>query len=95
MPPEYQENFLFGDEVDPTREVFEPLADFLADVSRAWDLPLGECVRLRLHGIVPELTGKLKLAYPPDMPFDPRQPIVLRLNGIQFSQRDIASWVLA
>ncbi len=95
MPREHQESFSFGDDVEFEGELPDPLSDFFRDVSQAWDVPVGERVRLRLRDpSLPELSGKLRLARAPDLPLNPRQPLFLCLNGIEFTRREIASWVL-
>jgi hypothetical protein len=43
---------------------------------------------------LPALDGRLELASAPDLPFDPRQPLNLRVRGYEFSSRAIAGWAM-
>jgi|GEM_PF-2023493 len=95
MPSEHQESFFFEQGSGPVGAPPDPLSDFFGDVAKAWNLPVGESVRVRLSDpALPELTGTLKLARPPDLPLDPRQVLHLCLNGIEFTHREIAAWNL-
>lgn len=95
MSVEYQENFLFDENAFETSEAADPLSDFFAEVSQAWNLPIGQRVNLRLRdAALPQLSGKLKLARAPDLPLDPRQPLSLTLSGVEFTHREVASWSL-
>lgn len=64
-----------------------------AEIAAAWGLPLGERVEIDLQrDDLPTLTGTLELASAPEFPWNPRQPLQLRLAGCTFSTRDIARW---
>ena len=95
MQREHQESFLFDESGGTIEDTPDPLSDFFAELVKAWNIPLGERVRVRLRdAALPELTGKLKLARAPDLPLDPRQPLALCLCGIEFNHREIAAWSL-
>lgn len=96
MTGEYQDVFFFDDEdVLESSEPPDRLSDFFDEVSRAWGIPVGQRVNLRLRdAALPELTGKLKLVRPPDLPLDPSETLALTLNGIEFTHRQIAAWSL-
>lgn len=64
-----------------------------AEIAAVWGLPLGERVEVDLRdGSVDALTGTLELAASPDFPWNPREPLQLRIAGIVFSSRDLARW---
>jgi hypothetical protein len=44
---------------------------------------------------LPVLDGRLELVSAPDLPFDPREPLNLRVRGYIFSSRSIAGWATA
>jgi hypothetical protein len=67
-----------------------PLTDELAAV---WGLPLGRKVRVELRQhTVDGLTGLLQVAGLPDLPFNARQPLRLRIGHIEFTSRQIVTW---
>ncbi len=63
------------------------------EIARAWGLPLGERVEISLRGdSLDAVAGVLELAAAPDYPWNPRQPLRLRVNGYIFDSRAIARW---
>jgi len=63
------------------------------EIARAWALPLGERVEIFFRdGQLDTLAGTLHLAAAPDFPWNPRQPLQLRIAGFVFSSRDIEHW---
>lgn len=63
------------------------------EIARAWSLPISERVEVFFRdGQVDTLTGVLELAASPDFPWNPRQPLQLRIAGFAFSSRDIEHW---
>jgi hypothetical protein len=93
---EQQPEFLFIDGPAPVLQLPDPRAPFYAEVAAAWQLPVGREVQvtLREHDL-PHLHGRLELARAPDLPFDPRQPLALRVGAVEFSSRQVAGWSLA
>jgi hypothetical protein len=94
MQSDSQGEFLFSD--GPANDFSShPLEDFFQAVSVCWGLPVGLKIRARLKdSALPELTGRLELAQAPDLPLDPRQSLRLRLRGVDFCHRELASWAL-
>lgn len=69
--------------------------DLRDEIARAWSLPLGERVEVRFRrGQFDTLAGVLELAGVPDFPWDPRQPLRLRLAGCDFDSHAIGHWKL-
>lgn len=65
------------------------------EIARAWDLPLGQRVVVSFrNGQLDAVAGVLELAAAPDYPWNPRQPLRLRVAGCDFSSRDIERWRL-
>jgi hypothetical protein len=63
------------------------------EIARAWSLPLGERVEVSFRdGQLDTLAGVLELAAAPDFPWNPREPLTLRIAGFVFSTRDIERW---
>jgi hypothetical protein len=63
------------------------------EVAQAWGLPLGERVEICFRGSQrAAITGPLELLTTPDFPWDPRQPLKLRIAGFVFSSREIERW---
>lgn len=63
------------------------------EIAQAWGLPLGECVQVRLRDSQCDtLTGTLELAASPNFPWNPREPLQLRIASFPFSSRVIESW---
>jgi hypothetical protein len=92
---ESQQEFLFADGPVPQMHPPDPRSEFYAEVSTVWQLPMGRMVRVDLkeHDLA-ALKGHLELSRAPDLPLDPRQPLVLRIGGVEFSSRQIAAWVV-
>jgi hypothetical protein len=44
------------------------------------------------NGQLDAITGVLEIAAPPSFPWNPREPLALRIAGYGFSSRDIARW---
>ena len=64
-------------------------------MAQRWSLPIGQAILVKLNGHhFSELSGRLDLARAPDLPLDPRVPLALRIGTIEFSSRQIASWML-
>lgn len=72
-------------------------AGLLAEIAERWGLPLGRRVEVAFRpGVaLPTLDGVLELSRPPEFPWNPREPLALRVAGVEFSSRDIARWMLA
>lgn len=63
------------------------------EIARTWGLPIGERVEVRLRNdAIDALVGVLELAAAPEFPWNPRDPLSLRIAGFGFSSRDIAQW---
>ena len=92
---ENQQEFLFAGGPAPQLHPPDPRSRFYDEVSSAWQLPVGRVVRvdLRDHDL-PSVQGPLELSRAPDLPFDPRQPLVLRTAGVEFTSRQIAAWTI-
>ena len=95
MSREHQDEFLFADGPTQSLHLPHPMEDFFAEVAARWAVPLGQNVRIRLRDPgMPELCGRLELTQAPDLPLDTREILKLRLSGVDFSHRDLASWTL-
>ncbi len=91
-----QSEFLFADGAPPELHHAHPLGDFFEAVAEKWSLPIGKAVRIALRDpALPLLEGKLELERAPDLPLNPREPLALRVRGLNFRSVDIASWSLA
>jgi hypothetical protein len=91
-----QQEFLFADG-DASRLGIPAAEDPLVrDIAAVWKLPIGQRVRLDLRETenLSTVTGRLELAAAPDIPFDPRQALQLRVRGYLFSSRAVVSWSL-
>jgi len=63
------------------------------EIAAAWGLPLGERVTVCVGDAnASGVTGLLEVLDPPNYPWDPRQPLRLRIAGFVFGSREIASW---
>lgn len=63
------------------------------EIARAWGLPLGEPAEITLRNdSLDTITGRLELVSSPDFPWNPRQPLQLRVNGFEFDSRAIERW---
>jgi hypothetical protein len=67
------------------------------EIAERWGIPVGKRVEVVLRpGVaLPVLTGVLELRRPPEFPWNPREPLALRISGIEFSSREIERWMLA
>ncbi|HEY0944169.1 MAG TPA: hypothetical protein VGD81_02850 [Opitutaceae bacterium] len=93
MTTERQDEFLFLGGAAPELRMGHPLEELFEQISTTWGVPLRRPVRLRLRDqSIPELTGILELVRAPDLPLDKREPLRLRLKGIEFTHRDISEW---
>lgn len=75
----------------------EPLPHLRDEIARVWSLPLGERVEIAFRPAfpVPAVTGLLELrASPSRYPWDPHEPLALRVAGCDFTSRDIERWSL-
>jgi hypothetical protein len=92
-----QQEFLFASGDPPRLGTPMPGDPLVLDIARVWGLPIGKNVRARLKDgeNLSLLDGRLELASAPDLPFDLRQPLSLRIRGYVFSNRMIAGWTLA
>ena len=63
------------------------------EVAKLWRLPLGERVEVCCGvGSRSAITGILELHASPPYPWDPRDPLRLRIAGFVFSSREIDRW---
>lgn len=93
---EYQSEFLFGEGAAPTLHLPDPNSGLFAEISTVWRLPVGQPVRVTLQDhSFDSLRGRLELTGLPDLPFDSRQPLSLRIGTIEFSSRQLVAWSLA
>jgi hypothetical protein len=98
--PADQLAFSFGSSTDLQLGQHDPIASlplFRDEISRVWGLPLGERVEITFCPAfsVPAITGLLELrASPTRYPWDPHEPLALRIAGCDFISRDIERWTL-
>lgn len=72
-----------------------PVQHLRDEIARAWRLPLGQRVEVFFHHHqLDAISGVLELVVAPDFPWDPREPLRLRIAGVAFSSRDIEHWKL-
>jgi hypothetical protein len=97
MTADDQQEFLFASGDVPQLGLPQSDDPLVSDIAKAWSLPVGKKVRVHLkdNENLPVLDGRLELESAPDVPFDPRQPLSLRIRGYVFSSRAIAGWVTA
>ncbi len=63
------------------------------EIAAVWGLPLGERVTVCVGDASSSgVTGVLEVHDPPNYPWDPRQPLRLRIAGFVFGSREIKSW---
>ena len=63
------------------------------EIAQAWGLPLGQRVEICFCGSQrAAATGILELLSTPEYPWNPRQPLQLRIAGFEFSNREIERW---
>jgi hypothetical protein len=88
--PEHQPGLPFDAPYQPEPAAPPELRD---EIARAWGLPLGERVEITFRNESRDtITGRLKLRSSPDFPWNPRQPLRLRVNGFEFDSRAIERW---
>jgi len=90
----HQEEFLFAEGAEPPLALPDLRSELYAGIAAFWELPLGEAatVELRGHPHFSNLQGRLELSRAPDVPFDRREALALRIGKIDFSSRQIVSW---
>lgn len=92
---EEQGEFLLADRVQPELYLAHPLDAIFQEIAAIWGLPIGRCVRLSGRDpALPELSGRLELVGAPDLPFNLREALRLRVSGGAFSSTEIVGWVL-
>jgi hypothetical protein len=95
MPEGHQGEFVFVDGwTPPSGEAGLPpsLDD---EIAAAWRVPIGRRVRVALSGHdLPAAEGLLEVAEAPAFPFDARRALRLRIRHVEFTNRQIESWVL-
>lgn len=65
------------------------------EIARAWRLPLGQRVEVCFLGSQrAAVTGILELVSTPEFPWDPRQPLRLRIAGLVFGTGEIDRWTV-
>ena len=88
--PEHQTNLPLDAPDAPAPAAVPELRD---EVARLWSLPLGERVEVVFKdGQLDSITGVLELVTAPAYPWNPREPLALRIAGFTFSSRAIAHW---
>lgn len=87
---EHQPGLPFDTPYDPAPAAPLELRD---EIARAWGLPLGERIEITLRNdSLDTITGVLEIVSVPDFPWNPRQPLQLRVNGFVFDSRNIERW---
>ncbi len=92
---EAQGEFLFADGPVPQLQPPDPSAAFYQEVAAHWEIPVG-CrmhVALRDHQFA-DLDGRLELSRAPELPFDRREALALRIGSIEFTSRQIVAWAV-
>ncbi len=81
---------------EPPLPGFTDLAPELADeAARVWGLPVGQRARVTLRGHAMDgLHGLVQIAGLPDLPFDARRPLRLRIGHVEFTSRQVAAWTV-
>jgi hypothetical protein len=65
------------------------------EIAQVWSLPLGHRVEVCFTcSQRAAITGTLELLTSPDYPWDPHQPLRLRIAGLVFSNREIECWAI-
>lgn len=63
------------------------------ELAAVWGLPLGRKVRVELRNHAVEgLHGVVQVAGLPDLPFNPRAPLRLRIGREEFTSRQVVAW---
>ena len=90
-----QSELSFAEGPAPDVPLEHPLEDLLEAIAARWELPIGRRVRVTLRdSALPDVVGKLELMRAPELPLDPREVLALRVGGLSFTAREIASWSL-
>ncbi len=85
-----QLNLGFDDSYHPAPALLPELRD---EVAQIWGLPLGERVEVCFRGSQRAgVSGLLELHSSPAYPWNPREPLQLRIAGLLFSSREIERW---
>lgn len=88
--PEHQSSLPLDDSHAPAPVAPLELRD---EIAQAWNLPLGQRVEISFRdGQLDAIRGSLELAAPPAYPWNPREPLALRIAGFTFNSRAIAHW---
>jgi hypothetical protein len=87
---EHQDQFSFDGTLGSAPVVPADLRDEIAQV---WGLPLGQRVEVSLQNR-DTIAGALELISTPSYPWDPHQPLRLRIKGFAFTTKEIEHWVL-
>ena len=70
-----------------------PAPELRDEIAAAFGLPLGERVHVSFRDSqIDAIAGKLELVVAPAYPWNPREPLALRVAGFTFSSRDIERW---
>ena len=93
---EQQEELFFAEDPAPQSHLPDPRSDLFAEIGALWRLPVGQVAHVNLiaHNMS-DLQGRIELARAPDLPFDRREALALRIGTIEFSSRQVVSWSLA
>lgn len=91
--PAKQTAFSFDSSPDHS---LDPLPHLRDEIARTWALPLGERVEITFHPAFPlaSIVGVLELRAAPDFPWAARHALALRIDGQDFTSRDIQHWRL-
>jgi hypothetical protein len=92
-----QQEFLFVSGDSPRLGLPQADDPLISDIAKVWNLPIGRKVHIHLKAgeNLPMLDGRLELVSAPDVPFDSRQALKLRIRGYEFSSRAIGAWAAA
>jgi len=92
---EEQIDFLFADGSGTELHLPDPRSGLYEEITATWGIPVGQITHVVLHGHnFSDLQGRLELSRAPDLPFDRREVLALRIGTIEFSSRQIASWAI-
>jgi hypothetical protein len=91
-----QQEFLFAPGDAPQLGYNSADDPLICEIARVWNLPIGRRVRLRLRAdeSLPNVDGCLEIVAAPATPFNPKEPLTLRVRGYKFSSRAIIGWSL-
>jgi hypothetical protein len=92
---EMQDEFIFVPGPAPEIHLPDPRSGFFEEIAALWQLPIGQVAHVSLDGhSLSDLQGRIELARSPELPFDRREVLALRIGTIEFSSRQITSWSL-